>query len=142
MNTIRSIAPDFRAFMQRQFGRLGVRQPYQPDAPMLEGTLIESWRKRLRYRWHLRRIIRCEPERLADIGLTLKEAKSEVRKPFWRSHPATGIDHDARNSQEERSRSDQRMSFHPSASTVPTDVLQATQRTTGIGSYFDRPTVL
>ena len=142
MNTIRSIAPDFRAFMQRQLGRLAARQPYQPDGPILEESLIESWRKRLRYRWHLRRIIRCEPELLSDIGLTMNEARSEARTPFWRSHLLSSFATDARKGVEERSRPHQRMPCQPSASTGAIDAVETIRRTSGISSYFDRPTVL
>jgi uncharacterized protein YjiS (DUF1127 family) len=46
------------------------------------GTLRE-WRRRLRYRRDLRRLSRSGSHLIDDIGLTLEEARREMRKPFW-----------------------------------------------------------
>lgn len=56
----------------------------QLDGPCGTATLAERWRKRLRYRWHLRRLLRDCPRLLGDAGLALEEAKLEAAKPFWR----------------------------------------------------------
>lgn len=44
-----------------------------------------AWRKRRGYRRDLQRLLRVGPHMLADIGLTLEEARREIVKPFWRA---------------------------------------------------------
>jgi|GEM_PF-5789131 len=44
----------------------------------------EQWRRRVRYRRDLRRLIHSAPHMIADIGLTFDVALAESRKPFWR----------------------------------------------------------
>lgn len=76
---LRIFAPIYRVF-----GRPSSEYRFQPDGPAVTGGIVERWRKRRRYRWHLQRIIDSSPELLADIGLTEKAAAEEVAKPFWR----------------------------------------------------------
>lgn len=59
--------------------------------PRLAGGLISplealrAWRFRRRYRADLRRLLRLGTYLIDDIGLGLKEAVEEARKPFWRA---------------------------------------------------------
>lgn len=41
------------------------------------------WRQRRDYRRELRRLLRVGPHMIADIGLTVEEARDEVTKPLW-----------------------------------------------------------
>jgi len=59
-------------------------EPYEPDGPAQTGRITEIWMKRMRYRWHLKRLLNTHPGYLADIGLTAEMAEFEVSKPFWR----------------------------------------------------------
>jgi uncharacterized protein YjiS (DUF1127 family) len=45
---------------------------------------IRVLERRLRYRRDLQRLLALGPHMIADIGLTLEEARREVAKPFWR----------------------------------------------------------
>jgi uncharacterized protein YjiS (DUF1127 family) len=51
----------------------------------MSGSLFEVWRRRRRYRWHLTRLLRDEPELILDIGLSIRAAELEIAKPFWRA---------------------------------------------------------
>jgi uncharacterized protein YjiS (DUF1127 family) len=55
-----------------------------PDGPADPGSLIDSWRKRIRLRRHLARLLVTDPGLIEDIGFSLEEAERELRKPFWR----------------------------------------------------------
>jgi uncharacterized protein YjiS (DUF1127 family) len=46
--------------------------------------VFELWRARRHYRTELRRLLTVGPHMIADIGLTLDEAQSEMVRPFWR----------------------------------------------------------
>ena len=85
MRLSNTIASEFLSPAYRAFGRSASDQPYEPDGPRKTESVIERWRKRRRYRWHLRRLIECSPELLADINLTEDAAKSEIAKWFWRA---------------------------------------------------------
>jgi uncharacterized protein YjiS (DUF1127 family) len=54
------------------------------DGPVVSESPIESWRKRARFRRHLRRLLRDKPELLEDAGLASEFAQRESGKPFWR----------------------------------------------------------
>jgi uncharacterized protein YjiS (DUF1127 family) len=45
---------------------------------------IGEWQRRRRYRSDLRRLLRVGPHMIADIGLTLEQARREIAKPVWR----------------------------------------------------------
>jgi len=57
----------------------------QLDGPSCDPTTADTWRKRMRYRWHLRRLLRDCPELIEDAGLSLEEAVRQSEKPFWRA---------------------------------------------------------
>ena len=44
-----------------------------------------AWRTRRRFRRDLRRLLEVGPHMVADIGLTLDEARRDAAKPFWRA---------------------------------------------------------
>jgi uncharacterized protein YjiS (DUF1127 family) len=84
MSTNKASAAEIPTPFNRLFGKPAADQPYEPDGPRRTGSIIERWRKRRRFRWHLRRIIDSSPELLADVGLTEETAELEIAKPFWR----------------------------------------------------------
>lgn len=43
-----------------------------------------EWSRRRRFRDELRRLLLTAPHMIADIGMTLDEARFEIDKPFWR----------------------------------------------------------
>jgi uncharacterized protein YjiS (DUF1127 family) len=55
------------------------------DGPMIAGSVIETWRKRSRYRRHLARLLATAAELVEDIGLTVEHAEGEIKKPCWRA---------------------------------------------------------
>ena len=54
------------------------------DGPAERGSRIDFWRRRLRFRRHMARLLRLDAGLIEDMGLTLQEAQQEVAKPFWR----------------------------------------------------------
>jgi uncharacterized protein YjiS (DUF1127 family) len=54
------------------------------DGPAHADGRIETWRKRIRFRRHLARLLETDPGLVVDIGLTVQEAEKEVQKSFWR----------------------------------------------------------
>jgi uncharacterized protein YjiS (DUF1127 family) len=84
MSTSKSLGHGLLTPVYRALGWPASDQHFEPDGPSITGSLIECWRKRRRYRWHLRRIIDHSPELLTDIGLTERTAEAEIAKPFWR----------------------------------------------------------
>jgi len=48
------------------------------------GNLHGHWRRRLRLRHDLERLLRTGPHVLEDIGLTVAAVQQELEKPFWR----------------------------------------------------------
>ncbi|WP_246093843.1 MULTISPECIES: DUF1127 domain-containing protein [Mesorhizobium] len=47
-------------------------------------SLIKAWRDRAYFRHELARMAMDLPELIDDIGLTMKQVKAEIAKPFWR----------------------------------------------------------
>jgi len=47
--------------------------------------LVDSWRRRQRYRGEIRRLMKVGPHMIADIGLTRREAEHELAKRFWQA---------------------------------------------------------
>jgi uncharacterized protein YjiS (DUF1127 family) len=47
-------------------------------------TVLSVWRARRHYRRELRRLLDVGPYMIADIGLTLDQARDEMTQPFWR----------------------------------------------------------
>jgi len=84
MSTTKLLGRGLLTSVYRVVGRPASDQPFEPDGPSITGSLIERWRKRRRYRWHLRRMIDHSPELLIDIGLTERAAETEIAKRFWR----------------------------------------------------------
>jgi uncharacterized protein YjiS (DUF1127 family) len=56
----------------------------RPDGPANPGSPIDRWRKRLRFRRHLARLLATNAGLIEDIGLTPHEAEIEVSRPFRR----------------------------------------------------------
>jgi uncharacterized protein YjiS (DUF1127 family) len=54
------------------------------DGPVASEGPIETWRRRARFRRHLRRLLRDKPELLEDAGLAIEFAQRESGKLFWR----------------------------------------------------------
>jgi uncharacterized protein YjiS (DUF1127 family) len=54
------------------------------DGPCVSMSPLETWRKRVRFRRHLWRLLRDKPELIEDIGLSVEIAQQESVKPFWR----------------------------------------------------------
>jgi uncharacterized protein YjiS (DUF1127 family) len=46
--------------------------------------LFDVWRARSHYRAELRRLMAVAPHMIADIGLTVEEAREEMARAFWR----------------------------------------------------------
>lgn len=46
--------------------------------------VLNAWLARRHYRSELRRLLTLEPRLIADIGLSLDEARKEIVLPFWR----------------------------------------------------------
>lgn len=46
--------------------------------------ILTVWRRRRDYRNELKRLKRVGPHMIADIGLSLDAARSEIQKPVWR----------------------------------------------------------
>ena len=44
-----------------------------------------DWQSRRRYRQDLARLLRVGPHMIADVGLTLEDARHEAAKPFWQA---------------------------------------------------------
>lgn len=55
--------------------------PLRPATPETLRRLLALWRQRARQR---RALAELPPERLADLGLTAAQARTEAAKPFWR----------------------------------------------------------
>jgi len=69
----RSRPPHVAKFACRQIQRVGLF------------SVFRLWRSRRHYRRELRRMLTVVgPHMIADIGLTLKEARDEMFRPFWR----------------------------------------------------------
>jgi uncharacterized protein YjiS (DUF1127 family) len=49
------------------------------------GAVFSVWRARRQFRRELRRLLNLGPHLIADIGLTLDQARKEVARPFWRA---------------------------------------------------------
>jgi uncharacterized protein YjiS (DUF1127 family) len=47
--------------------------------------LAAKWRKRVYFRKELKSLARDVPHLIDDIGLTMRQAESEIEKPFWRA---------------------------------------------------------
>jgi uncharacterized protein YjiS (DUF1127 family) len=47
-------------------------------------TVLSVWRARRHYRRELRRLLDVGPHMIADVGLTLDQARDEMTQPFWR----------------------------------------------------------
>ena len=47
-------------------------------------TVLSVWRARRHCRRELRRLLDVGPHMIADVGLTLDQARDEVTQPFWR----------------------------------------------------------
>jgi len=73
------------AFIWLGLGGRRISSDGQLDGPSSDATIAETWRKRMRYRWHLRRLLRDRPELIEDAGLCLEEAVRQSEKPFWRA---------------------------------------------------------
>jgi uncharacterized protein YjiS (DUF1127 family) len=46
---------------------------------------VLEWRRRHRYRHELRELLLMDPKLIADLGMSLEEAKLEAEAPFWKS---------------------------------------------------------
>ena len=44
-----------------------------------------EWQIRRCYRKDLERLLRVGPYMIEDVGLTIEEAKREIKKPFWQA---------------------------------------------------------
>ena len=47
-------------------------------------TVLSVWRARRHCRRELRRLLDVGPHMIADVGLTLDQARDEMTQPFWR----------------------------------------------------------
>jgi uncharacterized protein YjiS (DUF1127 family) len=47
-------------------------------------TALSVWRARRHCRRELRRLLDVGPHMIADVGLTLDQARDEITQPFWR----------------------------------------------------------
>jgi uncharacterized protein YjiS (DUF1127 family) len=47
------------------------------------GSLIATWRRRIRFRRDLGKMSTVNPHLIDDIGLTRQQAEEEIAKPFW-----------------------------------------------------------
>ena len=47
------------------------------DGPCVSMGLFETWRKRVRFRGHLWRLLRDKPELIEDVGLSIEIAQQE-----------------------------------------------------------------
>jgi uncharacterized protein YjiS (DUF1127 family) len=54
------------------------------DGPADPGSSIDRWRRRIRLRHHLARLLRVDAGLIEDVGLSVQEAEKEIAKPFWR----------------------------------------------------------
>ena len=83
MITGRIFTPRFLSSLHRLLGLSSARLSHEIDGPLMGGNLLEYWRKRARYRSHLRRLTQTDPRLLEDIGLSVRAAGVEIEKPFW-----------------------------------------------------------
>jgi uncharacterized protein YjiS (DUF1127 family) len=54
---------------------------------------IRLWLLRRRHRTQLRGLLIMGPQLIADMGMTMEEARREVDLPFWRSPVAPPLKH-------------------------------------------------
>lgn len=48
-------------------------------------TMIATWRERRRFRCDLEQMSQGNPHLIDDIGLTGRQARAEIAKPFWQA---------------------------------------------------------
>ena len=58
--------------------------PSRIFSPASLGNMLEKWEERKRFRLKLEDTLKTAPHLIEDIGLTRKQAETEIAKPFWR----------------------------------------------------------
>ena len=143
MFTVKSLFPGALLLKREHLAWPAGPQPRELDGPSVgNARLIEVWRKRARFRWHLRRLLLQKPELLADMGLSLEEAGKEIERPFWHRCSVPGqagllAGHGHVRGEQIAHAGDGRR--RPAS---PIDPWEAVQRRDRLSSHFDHPNVL
>ena len=68
-----------------RWARLASAHSGPTGAPRGAFALLSTWRRRLRYRRELKRLLALGAHLVEDVGLMPVHARREAAKPFWRA---------------------------------------------------------